>query len=229
MRLTWKNRLRLLPAALALLLGFNCAVAPATAQKIVGQPPDRPLKDTSTIKPPPGAKVAIIEFEDMECPSCAHAFPIVHQAVDHYKIPLIRHDFPLGAMHPWSFEAAVDARYIQDKISPKTAEEYRGAVFTAQAGIGNKDDLATFTRRFYQSHSLQMPFVMDPSGQFAKEVREDHDLGDKVGVSGTPAIFVCTDRNWVLVSDQTQLFQVIDTMESQVSSTPAPPVKKASR
>ena len=80
-----------------------------------------------------GAKVAIFTFEDLECPACSRAFPIVQGAVEHYKIPLVRHDFPLK-MHIWSFDAAVNARYLQDKVAPKTAEEYRGAVFACDRG-----------------------------------------------------------------------------------------------
>ena len=219
------NLLRLVVAVLAIAGGAALISTPAAAQKAVPGPGTK-FKDTSMIKPPPGAKVAIYEFEDMECPACAHAFPVVHQAIDHYKIPLIRLDFPLGPTHPWSFEAAVDARYIQDKISPKTAEEYRGAVFAAQLSIATKDDLANFTRKFFQSHGGQMPFVVDPSGQFAKEVKDDRALGDKLGVSETPTILVCTDHSWVQVTSDTQLYQVIDSLEAQVT---APVVKKASK
>jgi protein-disulfide isomerase len=225
MRLNRMNLLRLVVAVLAVAGGTALISTPAVAQQAVPGPGTK-FKDTSMIKPPPGAKVAIYEFEDMECPACAHAFPVVHQAIEHYKIPLIRHDFPLGPAHPWSFEAAVDARYIQDKISPKTAEEYRGAVFAAQLSIATKDDLATFTRKFFQSHGGQMPFVVDPSGQFAKEVKDDRALGDKLGVSETPTILVCTDHNWVQVTNDSQLYQVIDSLEAQVA---APAVKKASK
>jgi len=210
-------RRRLFLAALAIASGFVFAVTPAVAQRAVPGPGTK-FKDTSMLKPPPGVKLAIVEFEDMECPSCAHAFPIVHQAIDHYKIALLRHDFPLGPAHPWSFEAAVDARYIQDKISPKMADEYRGAVFAAQTGIASKDDLANFTRRFFQSHGGQMPFVVDPTGQFAKEVREDKALGDRLGVAETPTIIVCTDRAWVQVTDVAHLYEVIDGLEAQVGA-----------
>ena len=54
-----------------------------------------PYRDTSMLRAPAGVPVAIYEFEDLECPACAHAFPIVHAAVEKYKIPLIRRDFPL--------------------------------------------------------------------------------------------------------------------------------------
>jgi len=94
---------------------------------------------------------------------------------EHYNIPLMLHDFPLQ-YHMWSLDAMIWARYLQDKVSPKTADEYRGAVFAAQISIENKDDLQTLTRRFFLSHKLQMPFVPDPTGQFKKEVEADRAL-----------------------------------------------------
>jgi protein-disulfide isomerase len=217
------NPLRLLAAALAIALGLSFAASPIAAQRIVGQPPTGNFKDTSMIKPPPGAKIAIYEFEDLECPACARAHPTVVAAVEHYKIAFVRKDFPLPG-HIWSTDAAIWARYMQDKISPKVADEYRTAVFASQTAIGSKDDMMNFTRRFFQSHGLQMPFVVDPTGQFRKEVFEDKALGEKLGLTQTPTIFVCTDHNWVLVTDPTQLYQTIEQVQQQLASTPA--VKK---
>jgi len=51
--------------------------------------------DASVLKPPPGAKVAIVMFEDLECPDCANAYPLVWEAADAHKIPVVLHDFPL--------------------------------------------------------------------------------------------------------------------------------------
>jgi protein-disulfide isomerase len=207
-----------------LAAAIGASILPMAAQTAVPPNTGTPFKDTSPIKPPAGAKVAIFEFEDMECPMCAHTFPIVHQAMAQYKVPLVRHDFPLGPSHPWSFEAAVDARYIQDKISPKVADEYRGAVFAGQTGIASKDDLLKFTQRFFQSHGGQMPFVIDPTGQFAREVKEDRALGDRVGVNQTPTLFVCTAQSWVQVTNPELLFQTIEAVEAQVQAPAA--VKK---
>jgi protein-disulfide isomerase len=221
MRLIDKIRRRPALAALALAMTLSFAAAPLLAQKTAG-PGGDPFKDTSIVKPPAGAKVAIVEFEDMECPACAHAFPTVHKAIEHYKIPLVRYDFPLGPIHPWSFAAAVNARYLQDKVSPKVADDYRGAVFAAQTGIASMDDLQIFTRQFFQSHGLQMPFVIDPSGDLAKEVRADHALGEKLGLRETPTIFVCTQHEWVHVTDVSLLYQTIDELEAQAGAS-APP------
>jgi protein-disulfide isomerase len=175
------------------------------------------FRDTSMLRAPAGSKVAIFEFEDLECPACAHAFPIVHQAVEHYKIPLLRHDFPLK-MHIWSFDAAVNARYMQDKISPQFAEDYRRAVFANQTSIASKDDLNAFTQKYFQSHGKAMPFVIDPNGLFAAEVHADYTLGERVGLTQTPTIFIVTQKGYVQVTDVTQLYSMLDTAIAEAGS-----------
>ena len=197
-------------AATALLLTL-----PAVAQQAVPAGQGDTFKDTSPVKPPAGSKVAIYEFEDLECPACSRAFPLVHAAVEHYKIPLVRHDFPLR-MHIWSLDAAIIARYIQDKISPQAAEEYRGAVFASQNSITSKEDLQTFTQKYFRSHGREMPFVVDPTGQFAREVNADYQLGERIGLSHTPTIFVATQKGWIQVVDINQLYQTLDTVIAQV-------------
>ena len=179
MRPTNINRIRRWVVAFAIAFTLPCLAVPAMAQRAVGGQGDT-FKDTSMIKPPAGAKVAIYEFMDLECPACAHAYPIVHAAAAHFNIPLIQRDFPLTG-HIWSRDAAIWARYLQDKVSPAIGEEYRGKVFAAQLGINSKDDLLSFTRNFFQQHGLQLPFVPDPTGQLAREVQADKALGDQIG------------------------------------------------
>ena len=214
MRLTLMNRLALV-AAPAL---FFALLVPANAQYSAPPNTGNTFKDTSMLKPPAGAKVAIYSFEDLECPACARAYPMVQGAIEHYKIPLVRHDFPLR-MHLWSFDAAVNARYLQDKVSPKTAEEYRGAVFAAQNSIASKEDLQNFTQRWFQTHKLTTPFVVDPQGTLTKEVQADYALGERIGLTQTPTIWVVTQKNWIQVTDPTQLFQTIDSALAQTASS----------
>lgn len=229
MRLTEMKLLRRLVAACSFSLVLSLAAMPAMAQRAVPPGSGDTFKDTSMIKPPAGAKVAVYEFQDLECPACSHAFPIVHHAVAHYNIPLIEKDFPLNG-HIWSMDAAIWARYLQDKVSPKTAEDYRGTVFAAQTSINSKDDLLNFTRRFFQTHGVQMPFVPDATGQLSKEVIADRSVGEKMGLQHTPTIFVCTQHAWVQVTDISMLYQTIQEMISQAGSESVAkmPVKKSS-
>lgn len=181
-----------------------------------------PFRDVSILKPPAGAKVAVIDFEDLECPACSMAAPIVRRAVEQYHVPLVHYDFPLK-MHVWSFDAAVYARWIQDKVSPKTAEEYRLAVFAAQQSIASKDDLQRFTRKFAADHKLQLPFMVDPTGSLAAKVRADYAVGERLNIQHTPTIVVVTANHYQeILGDANQIYSMIEAAQAQTkAATPA--------
>jgi protein-disulfide isomerase len=176
---------------------------------------DQPLhpRDTSALHPPPGAKVAIVEFYDLECPMCAMENPVIVQAVKQYHVPWLRHDFPLP-MHNWSFQAAVNARWFDTK-SKQLGDDYRNSVFANQPSIETKADLQTFTQKFAQQHGLQLPFVMDPQGTLAAEVKADAALGDRMGIHETPTAFVVTDHGYQQVMDFNKLYSMLDQAEGQ--------------
>jgi len=181
--------------------------------------------DTSMLKPPAGSKVAIIVFEDLGCPACAHDHAIEQQAAQQNHVPLIRYDFPIPG-HIWTFDGAVCARYLQDHINPRLADEYRSAVFAAQASIFTKDDLQHFTQRWMQQHNLQMPFVMDPNGALAAKVKADYDLGLRLNVQFTPTIVVVTRDRYQIVcgtktgtNDPHQIAPVVQAALTQTSHT----------
>src|ERR1700761_6412048 len=121
---------------LAIALFGSLVAASAVAQ--TSMPPNQVdhFTDTTMLKPPAGTKLAIVEWEDLECPACAHAFPFVHTAVGQYKIPLVEYDFLIPG-HIWSHQAALYARYMKDKVSPQLAEDYRRQVFAAQYRIAS--------------------------------------------------------------------------------------------
>ncbi len=200
-----------------------CAAAAVsqTAASQTSVPPNQfsPVKDTSSLKPPSGAKVAIIEYEDLECPYCAKAFPIVHSAAKHYKIPLVECDYEIS-YHHWSHDAAICAHYLKAKVSAELAEEYRREVFALQARISSRDDLHSFTQTFFSGHGQQMPFVMDPAGQYAREITETTAQGDRIGIPATPSIFVVTNNHWIEVKDVNNLYQAIDLAVAETAPIP---------
>lgn len=186
----------------------------ASAQSALPPSGATPFHDTSMLKPPAGAKVAIVEFEDLECPLCAHVSPLVFGAMDRYHIPRVHHDFLIPS-HQWSRSAAICARYLEDKVAPEVSEEYRRDVFASQQAIASQDDLQRFTQRWFQSHGRQMPFVMDPSGRFAAEVEADCTLGRRLGVLHTPTLLVVSAHHWIEVTDPSQLYAAIDAAEAE--------------
>ena len=206
--------MRRLISVLALALAI-----PAGAQIAMPLAGATTFKDTSALRPPAGAKVAIIEFEDLECPLCAHVSPMVRDAMNRYRIPRVHYDFIIPG-HMWSRSAAIYARYLEDKVSFQLAEDFRRDVFANQRLISSPDDLQQFARRWFQAHGQPMPFVMDPTGRCAKEVEADCALGRKIGVAHTPTLIVATARQWIEVTDPNQLYAAIDRIEAQ-ENTPA--------
>lgn len=176
---------------------------------------DQPIHpaDTSALHPPAGAKVAIVEFADLECPMCAHENPVIVQAEENYHVPREWHDFPLP-MHNWSFQAAVNARWFDTK-SKKLGDDYRNAVFANQGSIETRADLQQFTQKFAQQHGTALPFVMDPQGTLTAEVKADQALGERMGVHETPTAFVVTEHGYKQVMDWDKLFSMLDEAEGR--------------
>ncbi len=201
-----------LAIALAALLASAAFFFSVVAHAQFGAPETTPVHDPSALKPPPGAKVAIVEFEDMECPDCAAANPVLKQAAEQYHIPWIRHDFPLP-FHNWSFQAAVNARYF-DTRSKALGDDYRNYIFANQPSIETPAQLTQWTGKFAQAHGVALPFAIDPMGKLAAEVKADYALGQRIGIEHTPTIWVVTDGKnappFIEIVDRSKLYQIID-------------------
>src|SRR5882724_5879146 len=187
--------------------------------------------DGSSLKPPQGARVAIVMFEDMECPDCARAYPVVWEAAKKHNIPVVLHDFPLQ-MHPWSFDAAVFARYFDSK-SQKLGDDFRSFIFQNQQQI-DKQNLRQWADKFASTNNSPIPYVLDHDGQFKNKILADRQLGTQIGLQHTPTIFVVGNGGAatpaVEVEDRTKLDQIIEDMLQKAPAAPAakkPVAKKA--
>ena len=168
------------------------------------------------LRPPKGSQMAIVVFEDLQCPSCGLKAPLLVQASKTYKIPLVQHDFPLP-MHNWSFDAAVLARYF-DTHSKDIGNEFRETVFAHQMEI-NPKNLRGFAEKFAADHKIGLPFVIDPDGKLAAMVRADKDVGVSLHIDHTPTIWLVSSKHtgkpYVEVTDTNQLYVMIDAMKKE--------------
>ena len=187
----------------AVVFALLVACAPAFSENV----PD-------ALRPPKGAQVALVVWEDLQCPQCGRTAPLLEQASRTYKIPLVQHDFPLP-MHNWSFDAAVLARYF-DTQSKELGNTFRSTVFAHQMEIFPQN-LHAFAEKFAAEHKVSLPFVVDPDGKLAAMVRADKDLGLSVKVEHTPTIYIVSNKPggkpYVEVTDTSQLYVMIDAMK----------------
>lgn len=186
------------------------------------------------LKTPPGAKVAVEVFEDLECPDCARWYPVLFEVASAHKVPVVLHDFPLP-MHPWSLDAAVYARFFDTK-SQKLGEDFRGYIYKNQPNI-NKGNLQQWIQKFADENKVPLPFAVDPEGKLKAMIMADRDLGSRAGLQHTPTIFVVghggppspyTEINEVQDMEQNKalLGQAIDDMEKKVGPVAAPTTPK---
>lgn len=207
-------------AAIGLVLGlalpsaaFGQFAAPASGTKVL---------DASALHPPAGARIAIVEFADLECPACAMANPSVKQAVEHYRIPWVRHELLIPG-HIWSRNAAVSARWFDSK-SPILGGQYRDEVFANQRSIFSLPTLNMFSQRFAQSHGVTLPPNLDPAGRLADAVQADSELSRRTGIVHTPTIFVVTanSKGAPFIEVQNVERDLYQTIDQALANTKAP-------
>lgn len=192
----------------SLLLGLGSLIGGYAWAEVQGTP--------DVLRPPKGAQVAIVVFEDLQCPDCRRAAPLLAEAGRTYKIPVVRHDYPLP-MHNWSMQAAILARYFDTK-SKATGNEFRDYVFEHQLEI-NPDNLRSFAEKFAGEKKVDLPFVVDPDGKLAALVNADKTLGTSIHLEHTPTIYVVSNKRtgkpFVEVVDRSQLYALIDSMKKE--------------
>ena len=181
--------------------------------------------DPCALKPPKGVSVALVEYEDLQCPDCARAAPLMKEAARAYKIPHVRRDFPLQK-HSWARQAAILARFFDTK-SKKTGDEFRDYIYSNQPQI-TPENLRSFAEKFAQEQKIALPMVVDPQGALERKVAADLSCGIRNNVQHTPTIYVVSNKEtgtpFVEVVDRTELFRLIDDMKREASA--AKPAKK---
>ncbi len=146
--------------------------------------------DATLLKPPRGAEVAIVMFEDLQCADCSKTYPVVWETADAHKIPVVLHDFPLP-MHNWAFDAAVWARYF-DQTSPGLGNEFRKFIYANQTQI-TRENLQQWAQKFAAENKTAVPSGKDPEGKLSALVKADYLLGQRIGVEHTPTIWVVSN------------------------------------
>jgi thioredoxin family protein len=188
--------------------------------------------DSCSVKPPAGAQLAIVEFEDLQCPRCAAVTTTIHDAARVYKIPLVRYDFPLP-IHNWTKQASIIGKYFdhlsaQPGAKDKTlGDEYRAYIFANQPAI-TPDGLRSYAETFAKSKGVTLPANVDPNGEFEKEVNLNYACGVSNHIQHTPTIYLVKNDGSapVEVQDVDKLYATIDTMLPKTAPKSAATPKK---
>jgi protein-disulfide isomerase len=159
---------------------------------------DQPAKGTAN------ASVTIVEFTDFECPSCARQHPVLERIVSEFgdRVRLVVRDFPLS-QHANARKAAEAAEAAREQGK---YWEYAAVLFRNQSALG-VDKLRQYATEVGLDRA-KFDASLD-SGKFAEKVQRDVIDGHKLGVNGTPTLYINGKR----VSDHSY-----ETLKSTIES-----------
>lgn len=131
------------------------------------------------------AAVTIIEFTDFQCLSCAQVQPVLERLIKEYngRVRLVVRDYPL-TQHEHAFKAAEAAEAAREQGK---YWEFTAKLFANQSAL-SVDKLKQYATEVGLDRA-KFDAALD-SGKFKSEIQRDIMDGSRVGIKGTPSLFI---------------------------------------
>ena len=149
------------------------------------------LEDRPTLGPA-DAPITIVEFGDFECPYCARAFGDIETLVNTTykgKVRLIFKNFPLN-IHPWATQAAIAAECVR-RQNPQAFWPFADDIYRDQGEItpqNLRQHVVGYATKLGLDNQVLEACMM--GSEAAKQVDQDRNEGNAVGINSTPTFFV---------------------------------------
>jgi protein-disulfide isomerase len=157
-------------------------------------------------KGPADAKLLVVEFADLECPACKDAAPLMEKLrTDFPQARFVFQSFPLAQLHPWAARASSYLDCIA-RSNQGQAFTFIDVVFTHQKDIETdvrKTDAAGKTTIDNAAVTERLRYYAEMAGAdaaktqacaetpaTAERITRSQLLGQSVGVTGTPTLFI---------------------------------------
>ena len=142
---------------------------------------------------PRDAAVTIVEFGDLECPSCRAEAPLLRQLIPELfpnKVRIVFKDYPLESIHPWARAASIAGRCIF-RQNPQAFWKFYDWDYENQDDITveNLKSKALGWAGMNGINATQLEACIDTKATDA-EVAQNINEGRAAGVRGTPTLFV---------------------------------------
>jgi protein-disulfide isomerase len=172
------------------------------------------------------APVVMYEFADFQCPHCAEWVTFVEpllreRLVNTGVVRYVFYDFPLGGSFRHSFLAARAGRCANEQGK---FWEYHDLVFGRQQTWSPMDDPADFFVELGGQAGVPDTDAFEScvrSDKYVREVTLSRQLGDQLGVGGTPTLFVNGKRIPQVPSNFSELEAIVRQEAGTAGGAPA--------
>lgn len=149
---------------------------------------DIPVNDDDYVRGNPDAKVTIVAFSDIECPFCKRFHPSLKAVFDANAddVRWVFKHFPLS-FHPEAKPAAVASECVGKLAGNDAFWTYVDTLYEKQNELG--DALYAQEAANVGVNADEFATCLD-SGEFNQKIAADQQLGQSIGVGGTPSTFV---------------------------------------
>ena len=173
---------------------YDLSVDPQAEKKALRESNQKALLDgISPEMGPENAPVTIVEFADFECPYCKRMADTLRKDVlpgEGNRVRFVFRNYPLP-MHPWAMAAAEMAECVTLQ-KPSEFWKVHDFLFENQAQLtadNIRDKITQFVASNVAIDQVQYRSCVDNDLAMGP-VKKEMDLGQKLGVRGTPAIFI---------------------------------------
>lgn len=180
----------------------------------------------------PTAKVTVVNYDDLECPYCARMHEeLFPGTLDHYKglVRVVYKDFPLVEIHPWAMHASVDANCLAEQSDDAYWQFVDYAHSHGHEINGSGDDVKQAFRSLDQAardagkkapdvNAAKLDLCMAKQDETA--IRASMREGEKLGIDGTPQVFVDGERIAPGARPTTDVWDAIDRALKSDGVTP---------
>lgn len=160
------------------------------------------------------APVTLVEFSDFQCPFCKQAAPALKQVAQKFgdKVQIVYRQYPIESLHPFAPKAAEASLCANDQGK---FWELHDAMFADQTKLAVTDLKQTARRLGLDGKEFDS--CLD-SGRHVAQVQTDMKEGQRVGLTGTPTMFI----NGVIVDGGAVGFSVLEGLIRQELSRRVP-------
>jgi protein-disulfide isomerase len=148
------------------------------------------------------APVELVEFSDFQCPFCQRMAPTLKEIKQKFpdQVKIVYRQFPLTNIHPFAFKAAEASLCANEQGK---FWELHDVMFKDQKKLG-VGDLKESAKALGMDEK-KFNTCLD-SGRYVEQVQKDSKEAQRMGVTGTPALFV----NGVMIDGGAVPFTVVE-------------------